>query len=351
MEATYRYQRTDSGPLVAGILLSLLLHLLFLFLYHAPEYKQNISEPVKVRYLPPPPEVKKKKEKATEEEKKGQIVDTTKPKKEEAPLTKQLLSEFDSRGHFTQGKKADHSESRRRVVPMNRPQGQIQEHQKQVKTEKKKEVKKVKEVRKEKQQKKQASQTKRREGTKGTKAERKERTKTGETKAKPKKKESPVLRKKDVVTTPKGLPNSPLFTRELPMVDGIEYARTASVRTGDEELSDSDTISLDTKSDKYVSYFNHIKRKIELVWQYPRSASLNGISGRMKLKFTLKKNGALVRVVLLSSTGSKLLDEAAIKAIQEASPYNPFPKSITNSKLNITADFVYYPGFDVGRNR
>lgn len=109
------------------------------------------------------------------------------------------------------------------------------------------------------------------------------------------------------------------------------------------EGSDGFTVSLDTKEYKFVSYFIHIKNKIELVWDYPMEAAMEGIYGSLFLKFTILSNGELEKVVLIKSSGSTILDDEAISAVKTASPYNTFPKRIIESRITITATFHYLP--------
>ncbi len=106
-----------------------------------------------------------------------------------------------------------------------------------------------------------------------------------------------------------------------------------------------DVISLNTKSYKYISYFTHIKRKIELVWEYPRAAAEMGQEGRLTLRFTILKDGRLAGVWLVQSSGYRLLDQEAIRAVKAAAPFNPIPDRLKTDHLNIMANFTYTLGF------
>ncbi|MBF0274548.1 MAG: energy transducer TonB [Nitrospinae bacterium] len=326
----YQYRHPyNNKALYIAIVLSILLHFSFLTLSHAPFEKREI-EKIKVKYIDAPKEKVKN-------DVPSQIVETAKPLKEEKPLTEKLLSEFDAKGHQKDGKKSDVSETIKTAVPMNKPKGvekqQIQKSQ-PVKEEKKVETKK---------------EEKPLITNKPTLYEKKE-IKKVEEKKEEKKKESLVMAKNSI-NQPKGTKNSALLSKELPILDGADLAQYASVNKGNEDLSDSDTISLDTENYKYISYFNHLKRKIELVWNYPKEAAMQGASGKLQLKFTLQKDGKLLKVVLLSSTGYTVLDNAAIEALKKASPYNPFPETINKEKINIIANFVYFPSYQLLRGR
>ena len=108
-----------------------------------------------------------------------------------------------------------------------------------------------------------------------------------------------------------------------------------------EELDDDESISLDTKEAKYVSYFSRIKQQIQRVWVYPSQGIKRTLSGELTLKFEISKDGNLLGLRLINSSGSNILDANAIKAVRGAAPYYPFPITITKKRLSILATFVY----------
>ena len=108
-----------------------------------------------------------------------------------------------------------------------------------------------------------------------------------------------------------------------------------------EELDDDEPISLDTKEAKYASYFSRIKQQIERVWVYPSQGIKRTLSGELTLKFEISKDGNLLSLRLINSSGSNILDANAVKAVRGAAPYYPFPITITKKRLSILATFVY----------
>jgi protein TonB len=95
---------------------------------------------------------------------------------------------------------------------------------------------------------------------------------------------------------------------------------------------------------QYISYFASIKRKIELVWQYPYEAAAAGIQGELTLDFVIARSGAVDSVVLVRSSGSKLLDDEAIRSIRVAAPFDPIPSGYKIPSLQIRGRFVYVHG-------
>ncbi len=108
-----------------------------------------------------------------------------------------------------------------------------------------------------------------------------------------------------------------------------------------EELNDDEPISLNTKEAKYVSYFSRIKQQIQRVWVYPSQGIKRTLSGELTLKFEISKDGNLLSLRLINSSGSNILDANAMKAVRGAAPYYPFPITITKKRLSILATFVY----------
>ena len=95
---------------------------------------------------------------------------------------------------------------------------------------------------------------------------------------------------------------------------------------------------------QYISYFASIKRKIELVWQYPYEAAAAGIQGELTLDFVIARSGTVNSVDLIRGSGSKILDDEAIQAIRKAAPFDPIPAQYKIPSLQIRGRFVYVHG-------
>ena len=100
-------------------------------------------------------------------------------------------------------------------------------------------------------------------------------------------------------------------------------------------------ITFDTREFKYQGYMARLKEKIESIWQYPRSAAERGIYGDLFIRFSIKKDGSLGRVDLVRTSGYRDLDEAALKALRDASPFWPLPKEWDMEEFIIEGHFIY----------
>lgn len=142
-----------------------------------------------------------------------------------------------------------------------------------------------------------------------------------------------------------------LARRETGAGRGQESSRGTATGTGGKAAETGEIVeergggahltSLNAPEIRYISYFAGIKRKIELVWQYPYDAQVAGIQGSLVVDFVIGRDGRLASVDLVQGSGQKILDDEAIGAIRKAAPYAPIPKEYTIPDLRIRAHFIY----------
>lgn len=68
-----------------------------------------------------------------------------------------------------------------------------------------------------------------------------------------------------------------------------------------------------------------VRARVQAAQYYPTRARERGISGTATLRLTIADDGQLADVSLVTSSGSGLLDTAALKAVQDAAPFPPPP--------------------------
>lgn len=108
-----------------------------------------------------------------------------------------------------------------------------------------------------------------------------------------------------------------------------------------EVLESQDTISLDTKDKRYITYTGMIKEKIMYHWIYPPEARLHRLEGNIIVLFSLQRDGTMSGIRITSPSGHKILDNEVIRAITRAAPFPLFPGDIKVKRLNINARFDY----------
>jgi protein TonB len=89
-------------------------------------------------------------------------------------------------------------------------------------------------------------------------------------------------------------------------------------------------ISADTRESVVAAYLDTWKRRIEAVGEsyLPELGDIGGISGSPTLMVSIDASGNLDEAVIRKTSGSTVLDLAALDILQRASPFNPFPPEI-----------------------
>ncbi|MCS7163486.1 MAG: energy transducer TonB [Thermodesulfovibrio sp.] len=108
-----------------------------------------------------------------------------------------------------------------------------------------------------------------------------------------------------------------------------------------QNLETSRGLSFSAKEFNDWGYLERLKEKIERVWQYPPQAVQRGIYGDLYIRFTIDKKGNLVSIELIRTSGYRILDDAAIKALKDAEPFWPLPEDWHKNTLTITGHFIY----------
>ncbi|EDN67504.1 tonB domain protein [Beggiatoa sp. PS] len=89
-------------------------------------------------------------------------------------------------------------------------------------------------------------------------------------------------------------------------------------------------ISASTKEFKYANYMEAWRRKIEEIGNtnYPNQARRRKLSGSLILDVALNPNGTIRQVEIKESSKYRILDEAALRIVRLAAPFDPFPEHI-----------------------
>ena len=89
-------------------------------------------------------------------------------------------------------------------------------------------------------------------------------------------------------------------------------------------------ISADTRESSVATYLDTWKRRIEAVGDeyFPELGELDGLTGSPTLEVSIEASGQLAEVVIRKSSGSPVLDKAALDILRRASPFDPFPEAI-----------------------
>lgn len=88
--------------------------------------------------------------------------------------------------------------------------------------------------------------------------------------------------------------------------------------------------SVSTQQSEDALYLHNWRSKVEAIGnqRYPSQAKKMHLYGNLRMVVSLLPNGEVHQVKILQSSGHKILDQAAIKIVHLAAPYDPFPQAM-----------------------
>jgi TonB family protein len=113
---------------------------------------------------------------------------------------------------------------------------------------------------------------------------------------------------------------------ETPYRGGVPGIGTADDGTNSAVLSD---------------YIRSVRARINRNKQYPPEAAKNGVEGIVTVSFLLGRNGTVLFREIAVGSGHPALDEAALAAIGNSSPFPPFPDSLHRETLLLRLPINY----------
>lgn len=100
----------------------------------------------------------------------------------------------------------------------------------------------------------------------------------------------------------------------------------------------------DDNGEALRQFLTLIRKKIESRKKYPMSARNAGIEGRSEVKITILKDGQLEKVEIIDSSGSEILDNAALESVREANPFPPIPSNLGRDKIEMSVYLTFKIG-------
>lgn len=147
----------------------------------------------------------------------------------------------------------------------------------------------------------------------------------------------------------------PQETPVKPTVDNSEQTQAiaklmAEMSTQEEAFAKRPRIhfvdSLSAKGSVEAEYIYNWSKKLERIGNinFPKKALELSLSGTLILNTTLDRAGRIKEIQISVSSGSKILDDAAVKIVKLAAPYEPLPRKIREKydRLNITRTIVFH---------
>jgi protein TonB len=141
---------------------------------------------------------------------------------------------------------------------------------------------------------------------------------------KPKKQSKPKPKK------PRTVPTTQL-EKTQPQEEPPDEAQTAAPETGD--------IAFDTDDFPFAHYIGRIRRKIAAHWRVPEGS--HGEERFCVIYFRVLRNGTVANTTIEQSSGLFIFDQAAQRAVVQASPMPPLPQEYRDDYLGVHFSFSY----------
>lgn len=107
-------------------------------------------------------------------------------------------------------------------------------------------------------------------------------------------------------------------------------------------------ISANTREYVYAEYMAGWVAKVERIGNlnYPDQARQDGIHGSLVLTVAIRRDGSIEAIDVIQSSGHTVLDEAAIRIVNLARPFNPLPAATRDEVdiLHVTRTWQFLPG-------
>jgi protein TonB len=110
------------------------------------------------------------------------------------------------------------------------------------------------------------------------------------------------------------------------------------------EVEEGDTGFLNTDDIRFGSFYRRLENAVYGVWRYPREAAERGIEGTTPVKITFDREGKVVQVDLLESSGSRILDTEVVRTLNEIGPIGSLPRGYVGDTFKVIAFFHYING-------
>lgn len=145
-------------------------------------------------------------------------------------------------------------------------------------------------------------------------------------------------------TLPPAQHRSPAVKPSVPTPDLKHLTQlpdTTRERYREREQTEDGDLSLDMKQDMLTSFFRRFRLHVLGAWNYPAISRERGEQGACLARVTVDKQGNLLDLQLLQSSGYGALDDAALHAVRRSAPYGPLSDHYPEPHVSFNVLFIY----------
>lgn len=107
------------------------------------------------------------------------------------------------------------------------------------------------------------------------------------------------------------------------------------------EVAEGEAKFLNTDDITLGSFLRRFESAVYGVWRYPEEAAKMGIEGVTPVRITFNRKGEIEKVVILESSGSKILDNEVLRTLKAVGTIGPLPRAYDKETFNLIAFFHY----------
>ncbi|RRU25734.1 energy transducer TonB [Stenotrophomonas sp. 278] len=150
-------------------------------------------------------------------------------------------------------------------------------------------------------------------------------------------------------------PDAPLTAREQRDADMARLAAEVHLRSAQyAKRPNRKFVSASTREYAYANYLRAWVDRAERVGNlnYPDEARQRRLGGQVVITVGVRRDGSVESARILRSSGTPLLDEAALRVVRLAQPYPPLPESKDDVDiLQVTRTWMFLPGGELRDDR
>ncbi|WP_282296031.1 energy transducer TonB [Stenotrophomonas sp. PS02289] len=150
-------------------------------------------------------------------------------------------------------------------------------------------------------------------------------------------------------------PDAPMTAREQRDADMARLAAEVHLRSAQyAKRPNRKFVSASTREYAYANYLRAWVDRAERVGNlnYPDEARQRRLGGQVVITVGVRRDGSVESARVLRSSGTPLLDEAALRVVRLAQPYPPLPESKDDVDiLQVTRTWMFLPGGELRDDR
>ncbi|WP_265517983.1 energy transducer TonB family protein [Nitratireductor luteus] len=89
------------------------------------------------------------------------------------------------------------------------------------------------------------------------------------------------------------------------------------------------------------NYPGKVVSKLRRALRYPRQAKRDGLRGEARVAFTISRNGSVSGIRIVRSSGSPVLDQAAVETVRRAAPFPAIPGNAGRASWPFTVPLAF----------